>query len=304
MYDVSVVIPTFRRTDLVDKTIASVVRQSNDLKLRYEIIVVDNCPDRSAETLVRSLIDTYDIPMRYVSEPRQNIALARNAGVDHSCAEFVAMIDDDEQAASDWLDQLVTAIRTYEADAVLGPTTPVFEKDVPPWFKKNCDIFMRTRRVPTGTQLDRGSTAQVLLRTATCFANGNRFHPELGRAGGSDTDFFMRLAKRMGLKIVWCNEAKVEEFIPESRLTVRYLMRRKLRNNQALVWCSVKYSDHPVKTAAYQMCVVGFTQIMIWALPSLILAPFKNSYSIKAQANLMKGLGKVFWSEKFRFNFY
>ena len=142
------------------------------------------------------------------------------------------------------------------------------------------------------------------MRSATCFANNNRFHPELGRSGGSDTDFFMRLAKRMGCKIVWCNEAKVEEFIPENRVTVRYLMRRKLRNNQALVWCSVKYSDHPMKTAAYLMFVVGCTQIVIWIVPSLVLAPFRTSYSLRARANLMKGIGKLFWSKWFRFNFY
>ena len=131
MYDVSVVIPTFRRPHLVDKTISSVARQSNALKLTYQIIVVDNCPDKSAEDTVGRMIRTYDIPIRYVSEPRQNIALARNAGIDHSDAEFVAMIDDDEQAAPDWLDQLVTTIRKYDADVVLGPTTPIFEKEVP-----------------------------------------------------------------------------------------------------------------------------------------------------------------------------
>lgn len=304
MYDVSVIIPTFRRTHLVGKTIRSVVHQRNNLGLSYEIIVVDNCPERSAEETVDQLIPTCAVPIRYVSEPRQNIALARNAGIDHSDAEFVAMIDDDEQAAPDWLDQLVTAIREYEADVVMGPTKPVYETEVPAWLVRNLDIFDRSRDIPTGTQLDRGSTAQLLFRSATCFADNNRFHPELGRAGGSDTDFLMRLAKRMGCKIIWCNEAKVDEFIPESRLTVRYVMRRKLRNNQALVWCLVKYSDHPVRTAAYMMFVVGFPQIAIWLIPSLVLAPFQTAYSVRARSNLIRGIGKVFWSKRFRFNFY
>ena len=304
MCDVSVVIPTFRRPHLVGKTIESVAQQTNCLNLRYEIIVVDNCPRRSGEEAVRRMIGIHAVPIRYVSEPRQNIALARNAGIDCSDAEFIAMIDDDEQAAPDWLDQLVTTIRKFDADVVMGPTIPVFETEVPSWLKHNDDIFYRRRKVPTGTLLDRGSTAQVLMRSATCFANNNRFHPELGRAGGSDTDFFMRLVSRMGLKIVWCNEAKVEEFIPESRLTVRYVLRRKLRNNQALVFCSIKYSDHPIRTAFYQMFIVGCTQVIIWAAPSLLLAPFRTGYSVRARANLVKGLGKVFWNEWFRFNFY
>ena len=142
------------------------------------------------------------------------------------------------------------------------------------------------------------------MRSDTCVANDTRFHPELGRSGGSDTDFFMCLAKRMGRKIVWCNEARVEEFIPESRITVRYLMRRKLRSNQGLVWCSVRYSNHPIRTAAYLMFVVGCTQIAIWIIPSLVLAPFRTPYAVRAKTNLMRGVGKLFWGKMFRFNFY
>jgi glycosyltransferase involved in cell wall biosynthesis len=304
MYDVSVVIPTFRRPQLLDKTVSSVAQQTNVLKLAYEIIVVDNCPERSAEAAVSSMIENYEIPIHYVSEPRQNIALARNAGIDHSNAEFIAMIDDDEQAASDWLHHLVTTAKRYETDVVMGPTTPVFEKDVPAWFGGTREPFDRNRNIPTGTKIELGPSANFLMRSATCTSNNNRFDPELGRSGGSDTDFFMRLAKRMGRKLVWCNEAKVQEFIPESRLTVRYLMRRKLRNNQALVWCSVRNSDHPIRTASYLMFVVGCTQIAIWIIPSLISAPFRTAYSVRVRGNFMKGVGKLFWGKMFRLNFY
>jgi glycosyltransferase involved in cell wall biosynthesis len=303
MYDVSVVILTFRRPHLVKKTISSVAEQSNASKLTYEIIVVDNCPEKSAEDTVARMTARYEFPIHYVSEPRQNIALARNAGIDHSVAEFVAMIDDDEQAPPDWLDHLYTTMREFDADAVVGPTTPVFEKEPPPWLGES-NLFDRRRDIPTGTVIDRGGSGNVLMRSATCLADNNRFHPELGRSGGSDTDFFMRLAKRMGRKIVWCNEAEVEEFVPESRVAVRYLLRRRLRNNQALVWCSVRNSDHPIRTAAYLMFVVGCTQIAIWIIPSVVSAPFQTAYSVRAWANLMRGLGKLFWGRIFRFNFY
>ena len=87
-------------------------------------------------------------------------------------------------------------------------------------------------------------------------------------------------------------------------LTNRSLQACRSRNNQALVWCSVKYSNHPIRTAAYFMLVVGCSQILIWTIPSLVLAPFRTSYSLRARANLMKGVGKLFWSKWFRFNFY
>jgi succinoglycan biosynthesis protein ExoM len=301
MYDVSVVIPTFKRPTLVEKTISSVAQQTNALNLAYEIIVVDNCSEKSAEATVRRATVTHQVTIRYVNEPRQNIALARNAGIDHSNAEFIAMIDDDEQALPDWLDHLVTTVRRYEADVVMGPTTPVFQTDVPAWIRESFD---RNRNLPTGTQIDLGPSSNFLMRSATCVNNNNRFHPELGRSGGSDTDFFMRLVKRLGRKIVWCYEAQVEELIPESRLTDRYLMRRKLRSNQALVWCSVRNSDHPIWTSIYLMFIVGCTQIAIWIIPSLLSAPCRTAYSIRARGKLMSGVGKVFWGKVFRFNSY
>jgi len=280
------------------------VGQRNALNLKYEIVVVDNSPERSAEDAVRQMIGRHGVPIRYLSEPRQNISLARNTGIDHSSAEFIAMIDDDERAAPDWLDHLVATIRMFDADVVIGPTVPVFERAMPPWLQENYNEFDRRSNHSTGTILERGLSGNTLLRAATCIAKNNRFLPELGRSGGEDTDFFMRLVKRMGCKIVWCNEAVVDEFIPESRVTPVYLMRRKLRSNQTFVWSSVRYSEHPMRTAAYLMFVVGFTQIAIWLLPSLVLAPFRTSFSVRAKGNLMRGVGKLFWTKPFRFNIY
>jgi glycosyltransferase involved in cell wall biosynthesis len=304
MYDVGVVIATFRRPELLAKTVLSVAEQVNSHNLKYKILVVDNCPERSAESTVTSLIEQVDVPLRYISEPRQNISLARNAGLDSCDAEFVAMIDDDALAPPDWLDWLVTAIRTFDADVVAGPTVPVFEKETPNWLDRSGLSFDRRRDIPTGTELEVAGSGNVLMKSATCLAANNRFDPALGRHGGSDTDFFMRLTKTKGCKIVWSNEAVVEEFVPADRLTVRYLLRRVLRSNQGFVWCSVRYSDHPIRTAAYFMLVVGCSQIAIAIIPSLILAPFPTGFSVRARTLLVKGIGKLFWGRRFMFNFY
>lgn len=302
--DVSVVIPTFRRPQWVGETILSIVRQTNALKLDFEIIVVDNSPEKSAEDLVSHMAAEHAVPIRYVSEPRQNIALARNAGIDRSRADFIAMIDDDERAAPDWLDQLVTAMRAFDADVIAGPTSPIYEADLPTWLPRDNRYFKRGDDLPTGSELTCCSSAHFLMRSATCLADGHRFEVESGRWDGSDTDFFMNLHQRMGCKIVWCNEASVVEFIPRCRITPRYLMRRHLRSSQTFVSCATKYSRHPFRTAAYLMFVVGCTQIATWIVPSLLLAPFRTPFAVRARINLMHGVGKLFWMRAFRFNFY
>ena len=51
MYDISIIIPTYQRPDLLDKSIRSCVNQINSLGLNYELVVVDNSPDSSAGRL-------------------------------------------------------------------------------------------------------------------------------------------------------------------------------------------------------------------------------------------------------------
>ncbi len=124
MYDISIIIPTYQRPDLLDKAIRSCVNQNNSLGLNYELVVVDNSPDSSAQVLVERWINDAPIPILYVSEPRPNIALARNARLAHSQAPMVAFIDNDQEAAPDWLDQIVAAQRQFDADAVFGVVLP------------------------------------------------------------------------------------------------------------------------------------------------------------------------------------
>ena len=302
MADVSIVIATFRRPELVEKTIFSCVNQRNDLALNYEIIVVDNSPERSAEAAVAQLASTCSVPIFYVSEPRQNISLARNAGIAASKAPLLAFIDDDEQASEDWLDQLVGAQRKYGADAVFGPVTPVFEAGSPPAWNPNASYYTRRRTVATGTEVRFGPTGNVLFKYETCLVGPQPFDPKFGLTGGEDHDFSLRLAK-MGRKLIWCAESHVTEFIPGKRSTVRYMLRRQLRTGQIYVWCAKRMSDHPVWTALYWM-FVGLGQTMIWLIPGIVLAPFDTPFSARAKINLVGGIGKVFWSRRFRFRFY
>ena len=256
----------------------------------------------SAKAVVAQLASTCSVPIFYVSEPCQNISLARNAGIAASKAPLLAYIDDDEQASEDWLDQLVGAQRKYGADAVFGPTTPVFEEGSPPAWDPNASYYTRRRTVATGTEVPWGPACNVLFKYETCLAGPQSFDPKFGLTGGEDLDFSLHLAKK-GRKLIWSAESHVTETIPSNRSTVRYILRRRLRGGQIYVWCSTRVSDHPFWTALYWM-FVGLGQTMIWLIPGMVLAPFDTPVSARAKINLVGGIGKVFWSRRFRFRFY
>ena len=302
MHDVSVVIATFRRPHLLRQTVISCLNQKNSLKLDYQIVVVDNSPEKSAQADVEIMTRESRVPISYISEPVQNISLARNAGIAGSNARFVAFIDDDEQAAFEWLDNLVTTQRIYEADAVFGPVRPVFERGAPPKWDPNALYYTHDRKVPTGSHIDVGPTGNVLLKAASCFSENECFDPEFGLTGGEDSDFFMRLSKR-GCKLVWCAEAEVTEFLPDGRCKVEYLLRRSFRTGQTFVRCSVGNSDRPALTAAYWM-FVGLTQISSFVVPSLILAFSDSPLAVRAKVKLAGAIGKISWMKIFQYQFY
>lgn len=130
--DISVVIPTYNRCDLLSAAIESLLAQESN-GLRYEVIVVDNnSTDKTREVV--SAFSHYDRPVRYVFESRQGTSFARNAGISQSRSPIVAFIDDDIQAAPDWL---ATVKRTFdehpEIGFIGGKVLPVWPDTPPRW---------------------------------------------------------------------------------------------------------------------------------------------------------------------------
>jgi len=92
---VCVIIPTFRRPAGLATAMASVAAQ--DAK-SLRLIVCDNSPEASARDRVISFASTVNFPVHFVHEPRTGVANARNSAVAACDAEFIAFLDDDEEA--------------------------------------------------------------------------------------------------------------------------------------------------------------------------------------------------------------
>jgi hypothetical protein len=100
---VSVVIPTFRRPDLLSRCLEAVCAQSLAPDA-YEVIVADDGHSDETRTLVERF-DARDGPaVRYVRpQGGRGPAVARNAGWRAARADLIAFTDDDTVPASDWL---------------------------------------------------------------------------------------------------------------------------------------------------------------------------------------------------------
>jgi glycosyltransferase involved in cell wall biosynthesis len=89
----SVVIPTFRRPGLLGDAISSALRQRG---VSIEIIVIDDCPEGSAEDTARSFRDSR---ITYLKNPKPTggfPSVVRNIGWPMAGGTFVHFLDDDD----------------------------------------------------------------------------------------------------------------------------------------------------------------------------------------------------------------
>ena len=178
---VSILVGTCDRPDDLRNCLRSLTAQKSARKI--EIIVVDNKP---ASGLTPPVVSEFP-GVVLVSEPRQGVAYARNAGITASTGDLVVTTDDDVTLPSDWLEKLIAPFSRSDVMSVTGNILPL-ELETPSqrsfedygglgrgfepievngqWFEQ-----FRFRPVPTW---DLGGTANSAFR-ASIFS-----HPQIG----------------------------------------------------------------------------------------------------------------------------
>jgi len=227
---ICVCICTYKRPELLKRSLEGVAKQNTNGCFSYSIVVADNDIRQSAKHIVANFGTASDIAIVYCVAPEQNIALARNKALEHAKGGFVAFMDDDEFPATDWLVTLWKALADHDADGVLGPVRPFFDHHPPYWLVKG--KFCERPEHQTGVELhwNQTRTGNVMFRRKILEGVSFPFREEFGN-GGEDNDFFMRMMKR-GHRFVWCNEAVVYEVVPPERCERIYFLKRALLRGQ------------------------------------------------------------------------
>ena len=227
---ISICVCTFKRLRLLKRLLEELRGQETGGLFTYSIVVVDNDQSRSAQKVVGEFAASSVIPIKYCTEPRQNIAMARNTAVENAHGDLIAFIDDDEFPIKRWLLTLFEALNKYGADGVLGPVKPHFEDKPPQWVVKG--KFYERASYPTGFVIDwrKGRTGNVLLKRSLFSDATQRFNPEFRT--GEDQDFFRRQIEK-GHVFVWCHEAMAYEVVPPARWNRSFMIRRALLQGAA-----------------------------------------------------------------------
>lgn len=166
---VSVVMPTFRRPDLLTRCLQALLAQ--DLPAQaYEIVVVDDGPHADTREAVEALAAPGGPAIRYLPNTGSvhGPAAARNLGWQAGRADLVAFTDDDTVPEPDWLSKGLAACGP-RVDAAWG------------------HVRMPIPDVPTDYERDAKGLEGAVFVTANCFVK----RAALRRVGGFDERFRM-----------------------------------------------------------------------------------------------------------------
>ena len=127
---VSVVIPTYKRPDSLDRAINSVLNQTYQ---NVEVIVVDdNNPDSEGRRLTESKMAPYlgNEKVKYIKhECNKNGSAARNTGARNSNANYLAFLDDDDEFYPEKIEAQVKRLEELPQEYAICYTAVAYEKE-------------------------------------------------------------------------------------------------------------------------------------------------------------------------------
>ena len=288
--NISICIATHQRPERLRALLDDLAQQR---RLPQEVVVVDNDAAGGARATVDHARDAgAPYPIRYDIQTLKNIALTRNRTIALAQGDWLAFIDDDERAPPGWLGQLSDAAARFGAAGVLGPVEPVLPVTAPAWLRRG--RFYDWARMNTGTvvPIKLLRFGNVLLSAALLRTQDPVFDPAYGLTGGEDGDLLARLVQA-GARIVWCDEAIVNEPVEPSRLSLRWLLLRSLRGGQDFAR-HVLTGRHGPLTAGRraQLLLRALTQMFVAGGLALLCLPLglhlAAYWLTKASANLGK----------------
>ena len=116
---ISVVIPTYNRSLLLDLTLKSLATQTLN-KASFEVIVVDDGSSDNTSEVVESFSSQLNITYLYQEDLGFRVARARNLGVANAQYEYILFIDSGVLVAPDCLESHFINFYTFNIDVQIG----------------------------------------------------------------------------------------------------------------------------------------------------------------------------------------
>jgi glycosyltransferase involved in cell wall biosynthesis len=229
MIDISVLIPTYNRGDLIGETLDSILCQTLPPK---EVIVVDD----GSQDDTALIISKYNDKIRYLRQDNAGQCVARATGLEHATSSWIALCDSDDIWLPQHLEKLAAAVSLKPNASLYCSNFHYFSDHIWPTAKFDTaphDFFAGSKKLGDGDFLyhdgpfiDRILKWQPIFQSAMLFTKAQAisvggFDPRFARTKSEDLDFTLRLCAQSG--IIFSLKPLVK-------------IRRHERNDSAISW--------------------------------------------------------------------
>jgi len=233
MIKCSVVIPTYRRPELLARVLDALAHQTLPPD-EFEILVCDDACSEETRAQVAEYAASQAVPVAYLSAatPRRGPAAMRNVGWRAARGAIIAFTDDDTIPEPDWLQQGLIALGDDAADAASGHIVVPLPDD------------------PTDYERDAARLEGAGFVTANCFCRRDvlqslgGFDPRFRAAWREDSDLFFNLIAH-GFDVVYAMDAVVVHPVRPAPWGVSLDMEAKN------VFDALLYKKHPALYAQF-----------------------------------------------------
>ena len=234
MLRLSLIIATYNRSDLLIGALNSVVAQTAPRDEWECVVVNNNSTDDTMERFAEFVTQYPDFNIRIVTEVNQGLSYARNRGIRESSGEYIAIIDDDERIAPEFIAAYIDLFDTTpDAMAAGGPIVAEYQGKRPRWMSRFTErpiantmywgdkvkVFPKGR-VPGGGNM---ALRREAVRRYGVFDTALGYVGE-SLLGGEECDLFERL-QIADAKYYYVPKAVMYHIIPERKLTDEYFER-------------------------------------------------------------------------------
>lgn len=296
----TVIIPTLRRPDFLERAVRSLFKLS-DTGAVEALVIIDNDPKASAGPIASTLKTEAPFPVVYVHQPVAGIATARNTGLQQAAdARFIAFLDDDEVASENWLQALLDVQEKYDADVVFGPIEGVAEQ-ARESIRPVVEAFFSRTGPDTDSLIARSyGCGNSLMKRETALVGPAPFDASADQTGGEDDNLFAKL-KLQGKSFAWASNAWVQEHAPAHRASLVYLIQRAFARGQGPSQTAAANKDF---TALLRWMLIGTAQFVVFGIAALGTGSGLGQTSARFMIRSTEGLGKIFWFKGFEPKLY
>jgi glycosyltransferase involved in cell wall biosynthesis len=182
---ISIIVPTYNRANLIEKTILSLLAQSDN---RYEIIIVDDGSTDNTEMIVEKYVSD---KLSYYKKENGERAAARNFGTQKARGQYINWFDSDDIALENHVATAVEMIEKYNNPEVFAVGYSIADTS-----GKLVQNFVYPKEI-MNSEIHKGNyfaCNPVFVRRD--IALENPFNEDRGLSASEDYELWMRLASK------------------------------------------------------------------------------------------------------------